>query len=171
MQIIDRKTPPPPNGLPYFAYCLGPTHASTPVCLCPPGSDARPFPPQYFAPPLLLRKLQFPKIIVCFYSWTLLFQVWNNDLARVALDWGQQCRWQHGQPDLDLYPNVTSRYPSGLGQNLFTTYSIPNRTVQHNIQVGLQGWYEETENYNLDTDSCVPGALCGHYTQVRETQT
>ena len=26
VQILDRKTPPPPNGLPYFAYWLGPLY-------------------------------------------------------------------------------------------------------------------------------------------------
>ena len=93
-------------------------------------------------------------------------QVWNDDLARMGLDWGQECHWGHGQPDLDLYPEVKAKYPSGPGQNLFTTFSIPNRTVEENMKIGHEGWYNEISDYDFESNTCRAGAVCGHYTQV-----
>ena len=30
----------------------------------------------------------------------------------------------------------------------------------------VQNWYDEVGDYNLNSNSCNPGAVCGHYTQV-----
>ena len=30
----------------------------------------------------------------------------------------------------------------------------------------VQGWAAEASNYNYGTNSCAPGKVCGHYTQL-----
>ena len=43
-----------------------------------------------------------------------LLQVWNEDLASLAQEWAEGCRWGHGQPEHDLpYENLgkTGKFP------------------------------------------------------------
>lgn len=30
----------------------------------------------------------------------------------------------------------------------------------------VQAWYDENKDYDYDTDTCQPNAVCGHYTWV-----
>ena len=87
------------------------------------------------------------------------FQTWDDDLESMAADYAKECIWGHGNPD-----NITPY--QHVGQNL--AYSrggapaSPMYLISH--------WFNEKENYDINTDSCVPGTVCGHYTQVRTQQ-
>ena len=91
------------------------------------------------------------------------FQKWNNYLADMADDWSRTCLWQHGQPvrDKEIMPY------DRVGQNLYT---ISNGRLD--LSSATQDWYDEKPDYdfntypNLDEKGCVPGQMCGHYTQV-----
>jgi len=79
---------------------------------------------------------------------------WNNTLAKLALKWSKLCVWEH--PDKTKYPEYKN-----TGQNLYATTS---KTL--NLTAGTQAWYDEKTDYMYDTMYCVPGKMCGHYTQV-----
>ncbi|XP_033626865.1 multiple epidermal growth factor-like domains protein 6 [Asterias rubens] len=80
---------------------------------------------------------------------------WDDDLESMAADYAKECIWGHGNPD-----NITPY--QHVGQNL--AYSrggapaSPMYLISH--------WFNEKENYDINTDSCVPGTVCGHYTQI-----
>ena len=44
--------------------------------------------------------------------------------------------------------------------------SNPNHTPTLNVEDALTAWYEEKADYTYSTNACVPGRMCGHYTQV-----
>ena len=45
----------------------------------------------------------------------MLFQRWNAALSDMAVLWGRECRWEHGQPPYNNPPY------DPIGQNLFVT--------------------------------------------------
>ena len=45
------------------------------------------------------------------------------------------------------------------GQNLFKSSADTNDPVS--------SWYDEIHDYTYSDNSCNPGKMCGHYTQVR----
>lgn len=74
----------------------------------------------------------------------------------MAQAWAESCVWQHGQPELDTEPPFNA-----IGQNLF---AASGRAL--NLTRGVQLWYDEKTDYDYDTQRCVVGRMCGHYTQV-----
>ena len=79
--------------------------------------------------------------------------VWDEDLAEVSLEWLQHladnndCRMEHN-------------WDSPLGENLmWATYYMDAESV-------VNGWASEEAFYDYDSNSCQPGEMCGHYTQI-----
>lgn len=76
---------------------------------------------------------------------------WSDELARSAEKWAKNlnrgCRFEHSK--------------SGNGENLWkgTTGAFPVSKV-------VDSWGEEVKDYNYEDNSCDPGKVCGHYTQV-----
>ena len=75
----------------------------------------------------------------------------------MAQDWANRCVWEHGNP---YYANQP--YPQ-IGQNNYANTANP-----YNLADAIFAWYDEKQFYNYDTGDCVPGEMCGHYTQVSE---
>jgi pathogenesis-related protein 1 len=78
--------------------------------------------------------------------------VWDDDLADIAAEWSARlaadgCYLEHD-------------YSSPYGENLYwsTFDSTPEQVVN--------SWASEVEFYDYDSNSCVEGEMCGHYTQV-----
>lgn len=78
---------------------------------------------------------------------------WDATLAAYALSWGQH---QRDYFDCDLQH---SRGP--YGENLFWGSSTDFTAAE-----AVDSWVSEREFYNYQNNSCSPGEVCGHYTQV-----
>ena len=79
--------------------------------------------------------------------------VWDEELAEVSLEWLQHleinndCRMEHN-------------WDSPLGENLmWATYYMDAESV-------VNGWASEEAFYDYESNSCQPGEMCGHYTQI-----
>ena len=78
---------------------------------------------------------------------------WDEDLVQVSLEWLQHlevnnnCQMEHN-------------WDSPLGENLmWATYFMTAEDV-------VNGWASEEAFYDYDSNSCDPGEMCGHYTQI-----
>jgi len=81
---------------------------------------------------------------------------WNEFLASTAESLAAKCRWGHGE----IHHGGNARYKV-VGQNLYAgTESAIDLTS------AIQAWYDEKQDYTYDTMKCVPGKMCGHYTQL-----
>ena len=49
----------------------------------------------------------------------------------------------------------------GIGENL--TWAAGTHLTPAQV---VASWVQEARSYTLSTNSCAPGAVCGHYTQV-----
>ena len=78
--------------------------------------------------------------------------VWDDGLASLAQDWSNQMA-QTG--------NFDHRPDNNEGENIFTgsgqTYA-PKDVVD--------AWGSEVTSFHADTNTCDPGAMCGHFTQI-----
>jgi pathogenesis-related protein 1 len=73
---------------------------------------------------------------------------WDDTLAGVAQAYAEKCIWAHST-DNDYGENLYANTGSG---------TTPQDVVE--------GWVSEDEFYDYESNSCVPGEMCGHYTQV-----
>lgn len=86
---------------------------------------------------------------------------WNDSMAAYAQEWAEHLEQNN---NCSIRPNghrsganKVHRY----GENLASGtggYATPANAVQ--------GWYNEKIDYDYATNSCKPGKMCGHYTQV-----
>lgn len=75
---------------------------------------------------------------------------WSTEAARVAAAWAAECKFEHNKNRGNYGENIAAAAPPG------------SRT---NTQV-VQDWVSEAANYTYADNSCAPGKVCGHYTQV-----
>ena len=77
---------------------------------------------------------------------------WDDELAEVAGEWiaflaSDGCYLEHD-------------YSSSYGENLYwSSFSATAEDV-------VQAWVSEVQFYDYDSNTCAPGKMCGHYTQV-----
>jgi len=79
--------------------------------------------------------------------------VWSHKLEDYALKYGEEQRDHHN------CAMVHSRGP--YGENLFWGYGKPFAPAD-----AVRSWVDEKQHYDYDSNSCAPGKVCGHYTQV-----
>uniref|UniRef100_A0A8D2QNY8 SCP domain-containing protein n=1 Tax=Zosterops lateralis melanops TaxID=1220523 RepID=A0A8D2QNY8_ZOSLA len=77
-----------------------------------------------------------------------LFQSWDTDLEALAQSYAEKCIWDH------------NKERGRRGENLFAMAP----TLE--LEFAVEDWNGEEKFYNLTTSTCVPGQMCGHYTQV-----
>ena len=89
---------------------------------------------------------------------------WDDELAKVAQDYSDQCIFQHN-PD-----RKHSKFPQLLGENLMLVFpsNMPNFYLYNSsvidvVEYGVDGWYDEREYYNYEKRNCQYGFECGHY--------
>lgn len=58
---------------------------------------------------------------------------------------------------------------ASIGQNMHMSRAYPNYPIVNVTRVIENGWWAEKKYYNYTTLGCTAGKLCGHYTQVRES--
>ncbi|MGB3466969.1 MAG: CAP domain-containing protein [Cyclobacteriaceae bacterium] len=77
---------------------------------------------------------------------------WSDELAKVAADWAKElknqgCAFKHSR----------TKY----GENLFT-----GTTGYYHAKDVTDSWGGEKADYNYTRNTCKPGKMCGHYTQM-----
>ncbi|KAJ8042182.1 Peptidase inhibitor 16 [Holothuria leucospilota] len=81
---------------------------------------------------------------------------WDATLAIKAQQWVERCHYGH--PNTAIY-----RSYAGLGQNLYIRIGT---TTKPPVTDPVDKWYREVNYYNLATNKCDTGRVCGHYTQL-----
>ncbi|NWY72165.1 PI16 inhibitor, partial [Erithacus rubecula] len=75
-------------------------------------------------------------------------QSWDTELEALAQSYAEKCIWDH------------NKERGRRGENLFAMAP----TLE--LEFAVEDWNGEEKFYNLTTSTCVPGQMCGHYTQV-----
>ncbi|NWU02839.1 PI16 inhibitor, partial [Urocynchramus pylzowi] len=73
---------------------------------------------------------------------------WDKELEALAQSYAEKCIWDH------------NKERGRRGENLFAMAP----TLE--LEFAVEDWNGEEKFYNLTTSTCVPGQMCGHYTQV-----
>ncbi|KAJ8042189.1 GLIPR1-like protein 1 [Holothuria leucospilota] len=81
---------------------------------------------------------------------------WDTTLAIKAQQWVERCHFGH--PNTAVHTDY-----AGLGQNL---YIRRGTTTPPSVTAPVVSWYNEVRDYNLATNTCNSGKVCGHYTQI-----
>lgn len=81
---------------------------------------------------------------------------WNEKLATLARAHAETCVYEHSERETRTAP-----FDQWVGENLAagTAGAYSDRTI-------VRRWAEEAANYDYRTNSCAPGKVCGHYTQI-----
>jgi hypothetical protein len=95
---------------------------------------------------------------------------WDASLAATAAAWVARCQDGDGNGLVDHNPDRSTGHPWYVGENIFG--SGGTATAHDAVLLPVYGWASEATHYHYATNSCDPGATCGHYTQVvwRATQ-
>ncbi|KFU92443.1 Peptidase inhibitor 16, partial [Chaetura pelagica] len=78
----------------------------------------------------------------------MLRMTWDVELEAFAQAYAEKCIWDH------------NKERGRRGENLFAMAPILD------LEFAVEDWNAEEKYYNLSTSTCVPGQMCGHYTQV-----
>lgn len=73
---------------------------------------------------------------------------WNASAQAVAQAWANTCTWAHNGGR------------GNLGENLYGSAGATTNTAS------VVSWAAEAQYYNLATNTCIAGQVCGHYTQL-----
>ncbi|MEP1095565.1 MAG: pathogenesis-related family 1 protein [Cyclobacteriaceae bacterium] len=77
--------------------------------------------------------------------------VWSDELATSAAEWAEElesnCTFQHSD----------GNYGENLWKGTSNAFSITDV---------VDSWGGEKQHYNYESNSCVDGEVCGHYTQI-----
>lgn len=95
--------------------------------------------------------------------------IWSTRMQAYAEEWAKHlannnaCKMQHR--------SAANNDPLNAGENLYWAGPLrwsDGRTEQQQVkpQDVVQLWADERADYNYSTNSCAPGKVCGHYTQV-----
>lgn len=87
--------------------------------------------------------------------------VWDPDLAAVAQSWAEQCVDNTSPIGLiDHNAGRSDDYPGYVGENIYGSGGSATGPAAVSLWVG------EEVDYDYATNTCAPGKICGHYTQV-----
>lgn len=78
---------------------------------------------------------------------------WSDNLAQGAQNWASKCNFSHSQTP-------------GIGENIYATSRRTPNYQSFDPNEAVRSWGNEGIFYNYDKNSCEPGRVCGHYTQV-----
>lgn len=81
---------------------------------------------------------------------------WSSSLAKDAQSWTNSL----SQTCIPSHANSVIR--KGKGENIWAGYGYD----MWNISEMITDWVAEKQTYRHETNTCAPGAMCGHYTQV-----
>ena len=83
-------------------------------------------------------------------------------MATFAQTYADNCVFEHSSSAdrMSLVDGV-----SWVGENLYITSA---RQYEGVARDAIQSWYNEKSDYDYDSNTCTPGRVCGHYTQVSQ---
>ncbi len=108
---------------------------------------------------------------------------WDPGLAAIADEWAEHlastngCVMEH-RPSQEITLTdgaggeiwATGNYVNGMfiGENLFWSAIFPPPDVIPLVDpaIVVEAWESEVVDYDYPTNSCAPGKMCGHYTQI-----
>ncbi|NWT02312.1 PI16 inhibitor, partial [Mionectes macconnelli] len=79
---------------------------------------------------------------------SMMKMTWDKELESLAQSYAEKCIWDH------------NKERGRRGENLFAMAPMLE------LEFAVEDWNGEEKFYNLTTSTCVPGQMCGHYTQV-----
>ena len=86
---------------------------------------------------------------------------WDTRLEKVAQAYADKCDYSHNTQRVKQ-TNGTFLY---VGENVW--YSATARsTIRTDVGLATSAWHQEVMDYNLSSNRCRPGRVCGQYTQV-----
>lgn len=87
-------------------------------------------------------------------------QQWDENLAAFAQEYAENCTFAHSRSAdrMNLVDGV-----SWVGENLYITSAQFYEGVTKDA---IEAWYNEKSDYDYESNTCTPGRVCGHYTQV-----
>ncbi len=86
---------------------------------------------------------------------------WDPEVAAIAQTWANRCVDQQAPSGLiDHNAGRSDNYPQYVGENVYGS----SGTARGTDAVAL--WASEADDYDYASNSCAPGAVCGHYTQL-----
>ncbi|QQP50767.1 Venom allergen 5 [Caligus rogercresseyi] len=83
--------------------------------------------------------------------------VWNEELARGAQLWSNQCRTEHDEPNTCKHKFV--------GQNIAWSHAS-GETEDPDFKTAIERWYDEINLYRGSVDSYYFNSATGHFTQL-----
>jgi pathogenesis-related protein 1 len=86
--------------------------------------------------------------------------LWDEHLAATAQTWADQCVDGGSGQLIGHNPNRSVGYAFYVGENIYASSGAINP------QDVIDGWVSEQQHYHHATNTCDPGYVCGHYTQV-----
>ncbi|XP_078423864.1 glioma pathogenesis-related protein 1-like [Cetorhinus maximus] len=87
----------------------------------------------------------------------MLYMSWDPILAKVALRWSKNCKFEHNS-DLKVPGKLHPVFPT-IGENIYVT---GGQLI--NITKAITSWYNEVKFYDYSLQRCTH--VCGHYTQL-----
>lgn len=90
--------------------------------------------------------------------------VWDPNLATVAQNFANQCNFAHNA-NRNLDYSALSGNPGQVGENIFVT-TRPRAAALSGANSAVTSWASEAPDYNLASNTCGAGKVCGHYTQL-----
>lgn len=89
---------------------------------------------------------------------------WDPQLAATAAAWVAMCRDQAAPSGLiDHNPDRSVGQPYYVGENVFGAGGMPHFGTP---EQAVTSWASELASYDYATNTCEPGKICGHYTQI-----
>jgi len=89
---------------------------------------------------------------------------WDPSLAATAAAWVARCQDSDGDGLVDHNPGRSTGHPTYVGENIFA--SSGTATAHDAVLLPTYGWAAEQAHFHYASNSCDPGAGCGHYTQI-----
>lgn len=97
-----------------------------------------------------------------FCSCSRCIQVWNPTLEMIAQEHTENCQWE---PNDMRHAEAEHLFPTGVGESMAVSYGR-SAIINQSPEQFVQEWFDEKRFYNITYNTCEPGRICDHYTQV-----
>ena len=91
-----------------------------------------------------------------------LLQVYSEELEGIAQEFADRCVFDHSDR---VERNSKSPSFTQVGENIYVGAGL---AVNYTDIIARLWGFSEAADYDYESNSCTPGKMCGHYTQVIE---
>ena len=89
-----------------------------------------------------------------------LLQVYSEELEKIAQEFADRCVFDHSDK---VERNSKSPSFTQVGENIYVGAGF---AVNYTDIIARLWGFNEAADYDYESNSCTPGRVCGHYTQV-----